>query len=95
MSPPEHKQQHGFFHYSHGTEVYQKSRPIYVEHDAGFNLQKHAWIELNEDQVQADDEKEAFAKVRILQELANDKLLVEYEDDGKVNGKAFPKRDCP
>ncbi|KAI8883728.1 hypothetical protein K501DRAFT_323360 [Backusella circina FSU 941] len=82
MSPPEHKQQLGFFQYSHGTEVYQKSRPIYIEHDAGFNLQKHAWIELNEDQAQAnnEDEKEAFAKVRIIQELPNDKLLVEYED---------------
>lgn len=74
--PPEHKINTSLVYYSHGSEVYHSPKN-YQEVDAGFNLQRLAWIE-------SPQSPEAFQRVRILSELPNDMLLVEYEDHSMV-----------
>lgn len=71
--------QSGTILHSHGIEVYHKHTPLAaIEHDAGFNLQKWAWIEQK-------DSPEAFVKVRIVDDKSfNDMVLVEYENGYKV-----------
>ncbi|ORE07978.1 hypothetical protein BCV72DRAFT_204419 [Rhizopus microsporus var. microsporus] len=71
--------QSGTILHSHGIEVYHKHTPLAAsDHDAGFNLQKWAWIEQK-------DSPEAFVKVRVVDDKSfNDMVLVEYEDGYKV-----------
>lgn len=83
MAPPEEdntKQSGaGTMYHSHGMEVYHKPRSYeMIDHDAGFNLQKLAWIEEK-------DSPRAFAKVRIVSEISEDVVLVEHEDCSKVS----------
>ncbi|CAO3658158.1 unnamed protein product [Rhizopus microsporus] len=70
--------QSGTILHSHGIEVYHKHTPLAaIDHDAGFNLQKWAWIEQK-------DSPEAFVKVRIVDDKSfNDMVLVEYENGYK------------
>lgn len=76
MAPPEDIK--GSMYHSHGIEVYHKPHSYStVDHDAGFNLQKLAWIE--------EDSPQAFARVRIVSELSEDTVLVEHEDGSKVS----------
>ncbi|KAL9537353.1 hypothetical protein MBANPS3_011851 [Mucor bainieri] len=73
MAPPNARS--GTMYHSHGIEVYHKPKDFTAtDHDAGFNLQKLAWIE------QRDAEEEAFTRVRVLKELSEDVVLVEHED---------------
>ncbi|KAG1622654.1 hypothetical protein G6F46_000658 [Rhizopus delemar] len=78
MSPPEVKtaKQLGTLMHSHGIEVYHKHN-LSVDHDAGFNLQKWAWVEQK-------NSSESFMKVRVIDDDDNDdddtSVLVEYED---------------
>ncbi|KAG1147315.1 hypothetical protein G6F37_011667 [Rhizopus arrhizus] len=75
MSPPEVKtaKQLGTLMHSHGIEVYHKHN-LSVDHDAGFNLQKWAWVEQK-------DSPEIFMKVRVIDDDDDDtSVLVEYED---------------
>ena len=75
MSPPNDIK--GSTYFSHGIEVYHKPRSQQaVDHDAGFNLQKLAWIE--------DNSPDAFAKVRVVSEVSDDTVLVEHKDSAKV-----------
>ncbi|CAO3636718.1 unnamed protein product [Mucor hiemalis] len=74
MAPPQDIK--GTTYHSHGMEVYHKPRSYdMVEHDAGFNLQKLAWVE--------EDSPQAFAKVRIVSELSEDAVLVKHEEDSR------------
>ncbi|KAG1453223.1 hypothetical protein G6F56_007625 [Rhizopus delemar] len=74
MSPTEVKSSRrlGSMIHSHGMEVYHKHQPI-TDLDAGFNLQKLAWIE----------QDDSFIKVKVLEDL-KEGLLVEYEDRSQV-----------
>jgi hypothetical protein len=74
--PPENKINTSLVYYSHGSEVYHSPKN-HQDVDAGFNLQKLAWIEDAQS-------PEAFQRVRVLQDLPNDMKLVEYEDHSKV-----------
>jgi selenophosphate synthase len=84
MAPPEditNNNNKGTLYHSHGIEVYHKPKSFEsMDHDAGFNLQKLAWIE---DQ----DSPQAFARVRVLGDLEDDTVLVEHEDHSKVYTK--------
>lgn len=61
-------------YHSHGIEVYHKPKDFTAaDHDAGFNLQKLAWIEQR-------GTEEAFTRVRVLKDVAEDVVLVEHED---------------
>lgn len=83
MSPPEVKtaKQLGTLMHSHGIEVYHKHN-LSVDHDAGFNLQKWAWVEQK-------NSSESFMKVRVIDDDDNDdddtSVLVEYEDGSNVS----------
>jgi hypothetical protein len=84
MAPPEDKSamvnnnNKGALYHSHGTEVYHKPKSFEpIDHDAGFNLQKLAWIE---DQ----DSPQAFTRVRVTKDEDEDTVLVEHEDHSKV-----------
>lgn len=82
MAPPEDiitTNNKGTLYHSHGIEVYHKPKSFEpVDHDAGFNLQKLAWIE---DQ----DSPQAFTAVKVINDNENDDtVLVEYEDHSKV-----------
>lgn len=73
----------GTMYHSHGMEVFHKPRSYeMIDHDAGFNLQKLAWIEEK-------DSSRAFAKVRIVGEVSEDVVLVEHEDCSKVSYLLF------
>ncbi|KAI8638229.1 P-loop containing nucleoside triphosphate hydrolase protein [Parasitella parasitica] len=78
MAPPEDKTNtRGTMYHSHGIEVYHKPRDFTAaDHDAGFNLQKLAWIEQK-------NTTEAFARVRVIHEITDDVVLVEYEDHSR------------
>ncbi|CEP20169.1 hypothetical protein [Parasitella parasitica] len=78
MTPPEDKAvTRGTMYHSHGIEVYHKPRDFTnLDHDAGFNLQKLAWIEQK-------DTAEAFARVRVIDEISEDTVLVEHEDHSR------------
>lgn len=85
MAPPEDKTntRPGTMYHSHGIEVYHKPKDFtVVDHDAGFNLQKLAWIEQN-------NSSEAFTKVRVIKEISEDVALVEHEDHS--NEEQVPK----
>ncbi|KAL9540466.1 hypothetical protein PS6_010752 [Mucor atramentarius] len=72
MAPPDTRS--GTMYHSHGIEVYHKPKDFTVtDHDAGFNLQKLAWIEQK-------DAAEAFTRVRVLRDISEDVVLVEHED---------------
>jgi hypothetical protein len=84
MAPPnddnmKHQSGGGTMYHSHGIEVYHKPRTyeLSMDHDAGFNLQKLAWIEEK-------DSPQAFARVRVVGEVSEDIVLVEHEDDSRV-----------
>ncbi|KAI7897194.1 P-loop containing nucleoside triphosphate hydrolase protein [Mucor mucedo] len=75
----------GTMYHSHGMEVFHKPRSYeMIDHDAGFNLQKLAWIEEK-------DSSRAFAKVRIVGEVSEDVVLVEHEDCSKEEQVAKSK----
>lgn len=86
MPPPEHKINTSLVYYSHGSEVYHSPKNYQEVEDAGFNLQKLAWIE-------SSHSPEAFQRVRILSELPNDMLQVEYEDHSKVHNLIILQSD--
>ncbi|RCI03296.1 hypothetical protein CU098_005646 [Rhizopus stolonifer] len=90
MSPTEVKSSRrlGSMIHSHGMEVYHKHQPI-TDLDAGFNLQKLAWIE----------QDDSFIKVKVLEDL-KEGLLVEYEDRSQTYSGLFlvavnPYRNLP
>ncbi|KAI8354676.1 P-loop containing nucleoside triphosphate hydrolase protein [Blakeslea trispora] len=75
MAPPENKL-HNIYH-SHGIDVYHKPT-IYQPSDNGFNLQKLAWVESD------DDTFEPFKRARIMFECEDDdNVLVEHEEDSR------------
>ena len=75
MAPPDTRS--GTMYHSHGIEVYHKPKDFTVtDHDAGFNLQKLAWIE----QKRGTEGEEAFIRVRVLKDMTEDMVLVEHED---------------
>lgn len=83
MAPPNDistKQQvGGTIYHSHGIEVYHKPKTydMNMDHDAGFNLQKLAWIE-------DPDSPQAFKRIRVVADVSEHVVLVEHEDDSRV-----------
>ncbi|KAI9366540.1 P-loop containing nucleoside triphosphate hydrolase protein [Pilaira anomala] len=82
MSPPppeqdkERQSNTGTMYHSHGIEVYHKPRSYETISDAGFNLQKLAWIE-DKYSVQA------FKRVRVVSEVTENIVIIEHEDDAR------------
>ncbi|OBZ86844.1 Myosin-11 [Choanephora cucurbitarum] len=75
MAPPEHKLNN--IYHSHGIEVYHKPT-IYQPSDNGFNLQKLAWVESD------DDTLNPFKRARVVFESEeDDNILVEHEEDSR------------
>lgn len=83
MSPPpeqdkERQSSTGTMYHSHGIEVYHKPRSYETINDAGFNLQKLAWIEDK-------DSAQAFKRVRVVSEVTENIVIIEHEDDARVS----------
>lgn len=77
--PPEQDKLNAGMYHSHGIEVYHKPRSYETINDAGFNLQKLAWIAHEKE-----SSPQPFTRVRVVSEVNEDTVLVEHEDGSKV-----------
>ncbi|GAA5812272.1 hypothetical protein MFLAVUS_005723 [Mucor flavus] len=76
--PPEQDKLNAGMYHSHGIEVYHKPRSYETINDAGFNLQKLAWIAHEKE-----SSPQPFTRVRVVSEVNEDTVLVEHEDGSK------------